>query len=291
MASGSGKADKALKDKQNKLTLMEKVLMRDKHDKASKKEREHKATSKDLEKDDGEAASEGMATVGKSKGKSKEKTKRRDKSDKQSRKDRDSKSLSKEVEVDKESKDAEESNDTGSKWSLMDKVFMRDKSDKQSKKDRDSKSLSKEVEGVDKDSKDAEEGESGAKWSLIDKVFMRDRHDRVSKREREFRAHSKDLETPQVVINEAEDADDDAAAKEGEDATKHKFSLMDKVMMRHEKMSRKERELKGPSRDLDKFKSTSLGDLSLAETGVSLREHVDKSPRKEKNRRSANVVK
>ncbi len=205
MASSGGKdkPDKALKEKQNKLTLMEKVLHRDKHDKTSKKEREAKAASKDLETVAKEGTEEQAAEEGKGKGKGKTKEKEsfmdkvrlRDKSDKHGKKERDSKSGSKDLETkDKEDEDGGTSADTTSKhkMSLMDKVFMRDRSDRLSKRDRQSKvpSLDLDVAREEAEAAESEEVEDKhQRSSFMDKVKLR--HERMGRKERDFKASSK----------------------------------------------------------------------------------------------------
>ena len=168
--TGSGKPDKALKEKQNKLTLMEKVLMRDKHDKHNKKDRESKATSRDLEtvtkemvaKEGSEGTSE---AVGKTKTSLMDKVFMRDKTNKHNRKDRDSKVPSKDLDVaEGVAKEDEQVVAKHHKSSLMDKVFMRDRFDRISKRDRNYKARSKDLEEVKVVTKEeSEETDSVAK--------------------------------------------------------------------------------------------------------------------------------
>ena len=173
------------------------------------------------------------------------------------------------------------------KMTLMGKVLMRDnKHDKRSRRDRDSKVCSKDLE----DEEDGSEVVAKQHWSsVMDKVLMRDRHNKVTKKDRESRIPSKDLEV--VKVGKEDNEDSDVVAKQLNDVPKHhKYTLMDKVRMRHDKISKKERELKASSKGLDMFKSTSMGDLSMVDGSVQLRERSGRSHRKEKNRRSSSSV-
>ena len=318
MATGSGKPDKALKEKQNKLTLMGKVLHRDKHDKHNKKDRETKATSRDLEtvikdtvakEEMGAGNSEekvpGKSSEEKVSGKSKsslmDKVLMRDKSDKHNRKDRNSKVPSKDLDVAKDTVGRDDELEAGSegdagksKTSFMDKVLMRDKSDKHTRKDRDSKVPSKDLDVArgDDDGNGEEVVAKQHKTSLMEKVFLRGSFDRLSKRDRSSKSRSKDFEDLKVTVTKEEYEESDSVARLLSDVPKQqKSTLIDEVKLRHEKVAKKEKELKIASVDLDhKFKSTSMGDLRHVDGSVHFRDRVDRSQRKKENRRSSSSV-
>ena len=281
---GNGKPDKALKEKQNKLTLMGKVLMRDKHDKHSKRDRVSKATSdyhletmKTTEEDpdipdnldrDAKTGFKGSTeSLGKSRIRSSfmDKVRFRDKAEKRKRKERDSLATSQELETeDTVAKD----NFKGSTESLgkskglssfMDKVRFRDKSDKQSRKNRDSLATSQELDTevpvAKEDFGGSNESLGKRQSSFLDMVRFRDKSDKHNRKERDSKSYSNDLETvTEVVTKETQDPSDEPFSRQQQ----HRSSFIDKVLMRdrQDKVSKKDRESKVTSADLDVVATT-----------------------------------
>ena len=236
---------------------MDKVRFRDKAEKRKRKERDSLATSQELDTENAVAKDnfKGSAeSLGKSKGWF------RDKADKRKRKERDSLATSQELETD----DAvAKDNFKGSTESLgkskglssfMDKVLFRDKSDKQNRKNRDSlatsQDLDTEVPVAKEDFRGSNESLGKRQSSFLDMVRFRDKSDKHNRKERDSKSYSNDLETvAEVVTKEAVDPSDEPFSRQQQ----HRSSFIDKVLMRdrQDKVSKKERESKAPSADLD----------------------------------------
>ena len=273
MATGAGKPDKALKEKQNKLTLMGKVLMRDKHNN-KRGDRDSKATSSDhletiatttednpenLDKDAKLGFRGSTESLGKSKIRSSfmDKVRFRDKGEKRKRRERDSLATSQELDAeDAVAKDnfkgsTESLGKSKGLSSLWIKSDSGNKSDKQSRKNRDSMATSQdldtEVPVAKEDFRGSNESLGKRQSSFLDMVRFRDKSDKHNRKERDSKSYSNDLETvAEVVTKETQDPSDEPFSRQQQ----HRSSFIDKVLMRdrQDKVSKKDGNPRYPAR-------------------------------------------